>query len=105
MDNEFWKQMFGSLARHLIVTLGGALLAGLVAKGVLSEEQAKVLLDETTVAAIVGFLLVAGGIVWSYMKIKFNLNFVKAAIKADPETPVAEIKEAALQRETTQTSV
>jgi hypothetical protein len=105
MENEFWKQFGGSLVRHIIVTVGGALLGGLVAKGILTEEQAKELLSDSAVAALVGFVLVVIGIAWSYMKVKFNINFVKAAITAPPSATVAEVKQVALGKETTQTSV
>jgi hypothetical protein len=105
MDSEFYRQFLGSVLRHFIVMVGGSVLAGLVAKGLLTEEQVATLLDEKTVGVLVGVLLVGGGLAWSWMKIKFNLNFVGAAIKAEPGTPVAEIKQAALSKETTQTSV
>lgn len=101
MESEFWKQTFGSLARKLITFLAGML----VAYGVLSEDQVSSLFTETFISAIVGFLLIVGGIVWSHMKIKYNLNFVKAGIKADPGTPLEAVKADALSREQTQISV
>jgi hypothetical protein len=105
MENEFWKQMGGSLIRHAVVTVGGIIFGVLVTKGILTQEQADTLFNEAFITAIVGFLLVAGGIAWSYMKVKFNINFVKAAITAPQSATVAEVKEIALGRETTQTSV
>jgi hypothetical protein len=101
MENEFWKQMAGSLVRKVITIIGGALIG----QGLLTEEQTGQVFSTPLVEGLIGVVLVLGGVLWSYAKVKFNINFVKAAITAPPSATIPEVKEIALGRETTQTSV
>jgi hypothetical protein len=101
MENEFYKQLLGSLVRHVFVIIGGVL----VTRWGLTEDQVAGILNEATVSAVVGLLLVAIGVFWSYAKIKFNINFVRAARASDPGTPLQTIKARAQEKETVQTSI
>lgn len=92
---EISKQLAVALIRQAISGLG--LL--LVKRGLLDPKTADAWLTETA-TAIVGFLLMGGAIFWQYLKSKFNVLALRAAVKTDPpaDTPkeitqaVAEVK-------------
>jgi hypothetical protein len=100
-SEEFWKQFIGSLARKVLVLIAGVLIAHLG----LSETVVSYLTSDTTVAAVVGFVLLALGVLWTWAKTKFNINFINKAANAAPGTSIGVIKEAAKQESTFQSSI
>lgn len=91
MEQEFWKQFFGSIARKLLTLIAGILIARLG----MSQEIVGYLTTDATVAVVAGFILLAVSIIWSYLKTRFNISFVNLAHQAKPSTPMGEIKETA----------
>lgn len=59
------KTVLGLMARHALTAVGGAL----VAKGYVSADEAHVLVNVSS-ELIVGAVMTAGGLVWSYVQKK-----------------------------------
>src|SRR4051812_39884107 len=91
MEQEFWKQFIGSVARKLLTLVAGILIARLG----MSQEIVNYLTTDATVAVVAGFILLALSIGWTYIKTRFNINFLNLAHKAKATTPMGEIKKEA----------
>jgi hypothetical protein len=101
MNEEFWKQFVGSLARKLLTLIAGILIA----KWGVSQEIVDSVTSDATVAVVAGFLILIAGIIWSWAKTKFNINFVNVAATASPASDIGEVKQIAKQQSTFQTSI
>lgn len=101
MNEEFWKQFVGSIARKLLAVLAGILIAKL---GV-SQEIAGLITSDQTVAAVAGILLLVLGIVWAYAKTKFQINFVNTAHESMPSAYMGDVKQDAKKQSAFQTSI
>jgi len=100
METEFWKQFVGSLARKILALIAGALIA----RG-FSSDLANYITSDSTVAVLAGLFLLIAGVVWTWAKVKFNINFVNVAATASPSADLGQIKQIAKQQSTFQSSI
>lgn len=80
LNTVFWKQIAASNVRKLMTMLGTVL----VSHGFISEDQSAGIITTQNVEYVVGFLFIVAPIVWSYLKVKFNINFAINAIYSEP---------------------
>ena len=100
-NTEFWKQFAASMFRKLLTTVG-ALLA---AHGWISSEQADGLSSLAIVEYLVSALFFVAPVIWAWAKVKFNVEVVRDARRADAATPISVIKTETLSKHSLISSV
>lgn len=101
MNEEFWKQFAGSIARKLLTLLAGFLIA----RWSVPQELTNYLTNDATVAVVAGFLILAVGVFWTWAKTKFNINFIRFAHEAPASVSLRTVKEVAKEQASFQASV
>lgn len=82
--DETWQSTLGSIVRFAL----GGLVAFLVQKGVVTASQGEFLILE----AIAGVIALAT-LIWAYFKNQSQVKLVRAALNAQPGTPLSTVKQ------------
>lgn len=100
-NQEFWKQFAGSIARKFLTLLAGFLIA----RWSVPQEITNYLTNDATVAVVAGFFILAVGVLWTWAKTKFNINFVGAAHEAPASVSLRTVKEVAKEQASFQSTI
>lgn len=101
MQEDLLKQMLVSFLRKALFAIG----TYLVTRGWLTQDLANSMLGDSFLWATAGAIIVAGSLLWQYMKIKFNVNVAKEAIKAPSTATLSDVKEKVLETKSLTTSL
>lgn len=86
-QNEINQRFAATIGRSLLQIIG----AVCVIYGLITQDKANILI--TQLAPIVGGLIISGVTAYfQYRRAKMNVLLPKAALKADPDTPIEDVK-------------
>lgn len=101
IDKEFWKQLAGSMVRKLLVVIATA-LAG---HGWITSEQSEGVSSLAVVEFIVAAICYIAPLIWAWAKINFNVQAIREARTAEPDTPIGVITTNTLAKKSVISSV
>jgi len=85
-----YREVFIAIIRWAMIIVA----SHLVERGIITPEQSDALATQVALTALGGLFFIIP-LVWKWLSVKYNLNFLEAALEANPEdTTLEEVKKA-----------